>query len=215
MTMSVLRLNIDDLVEDLKPVRRMSPRDALMMVMVATGAVVAAVAAGVGLRPDVQALAPHPMVMIRGGMLLLLGFAALSGVVAAARPGVGQVSHGWRWALGAAALFPLTGAALALGNGEFPVAVLTASSGPYCLCISALSAVVIGGAITLWLRRGAPTGINRAGWLVGLAAGSFATFAYSLHCPSDTVYYVGLWYSLAVAISATIGRLIVPRLIRW
>jgi hypothetical protein len=207
--------DIEALTQDLVPVRRVKPRDALLVVGLATMVAVAVVFARFGLRADVMAGTPHPMVMIRCGTLLLLGFAALSAVIASARPGVGQASHGWRWALAGAALFPVTSAVLSLVNGGFPRAVLVAHSVPYCIGISTVSGLVIGGALALWLRTGAPTALNRAGWLVGLSAGSFGTFAYSLHCPSDTVYYIGLWYTLAVAISAMIGRLVVPRLIRW
>jgi hypothetical protein len=213
--MNMPGFNIETLTQDLAPVRRVQPRDALLMVGFATAVAVAVVFARFGLRADVMAGTPHPMVMIRCGTLLLLGFAALSAVIAAARPGVGQVSHGWRWALAAAALFPATSAALSLMNGEFPHAVLIAHSARYCMTISTVSGLVIGGALTLWLKNGAPTALNRTGWLVGLSAGSFGTFAYSLHCPSDTVYYIGLWYTLAVGACALAGRLIVPRLIRW
>lgn len=206
---------IDRLVDDLKPVRRVRPADALTLVVAAVGIAVAVVYMRFDFRPDVLSGHPHPIVMIRSGMLLLLGFAALSAVIAAARPGVGQVSNGWRWALAAAALFPLTSAALSVINGSFPADVITSKNGPWCLGISTASGLMIGGLMTLWLRRGAPTAPNRTGWLVGLASGSFGTFAYNLHCPSDTVYYIGLWYSLAVGISALLGRLIVPRLIRW
>ncbi len=45
--------------------------------------------------------------------------------------------------------------------------------------------------------------------------GSFGAFAYGLHCPSITVFYVGLWYTGAILLCALVGRLIVPRLIRW
>ena len=73
----------------------------------------------------------------------------------------------------------------------------------------------MGSVLTAWLRRGASTALNRAGWLVGLASGSFGAFAYSLHCPSNSIYYVGIFYSAVVAISAAVGRLIVPAAIRW
>ncbi|MGB5724829.1 MAG: NrsF family protein [Parasphingorhabdus sp.] len=36
-----------------------------------------------------------------------------------------------------------------------------------------------------------------------------------MHCPFNSIFYVGLWYSLAVAICAIAGRLVVPHLIRW
>jgi hypothetical protein len=213
--MSMTGFDIETLASNLTPVRRVQPRDAISLVGLATAIAVAVVAVRFGLRPDLMAGTPHPMVVIRCGTLLLLGFAALTAVIASARPGVGHASHGWRWALAAAALFPATSVVLSLMNGAFPDAVMHAKSGPYCLGISTASGLLIGSLLTLWLRSGAPTTPNRAGWLVGLAAGSFGTFAYNLHCPSDTVYYIGLWYTLAVAISAALGRLIVPPFIRW
>ena len=212
MTMNT---NIDSLVADLTPVTPVRPRGALGLVLGTTALAITWVAFRFGIRPDLLAGAPHPIVMIRGGILLLLGFASLAGVATAARPGVGQASHGWRWALAAAALFPLTSVLLSLVNGGFPADVVHSPDGPWCLKISAVCGLLIGGALTAWLRRGAPTALNRAGWLVGLAAGSFGAFAYGLHCPSTTVYYVGLWYSGAVALCALAGRLIVPPLIRW
>jgi hypothetical protein len=39
--------------------------------------------------------------------------------------------------------------------------------------------------------------------------------AYSLTCPSNSIAYAGLWYSLAVLGTAVICRLAVPRLLRW
>ena len=75
--------------------------------------------------------------------------------------------------------------------------------------------MLIGAALTGWLRRGAPVALARTGWLVGLAAGAFGTFAYSLHCPSLTVEYIGVWYTAAVGLCALIGRLVVPGLVRW
>ena len=207
--------NIEALVEGLEPVRPISARRGIGMTMLPFAGAIAVVGLQYGFRPDILAGAPHPIVMIRGGMMLLLGFAAMVAVVAAARPGVGRSSHGWRWALAAAALFPLTSFVLSVVNGGFPDDVLYSPSGPWCVKISMVSALAIGGMLTLWLRQGAPTALNRTGWLVGLAAGAFGAFAYGLHCPSTTVYYVGLWYTAAVAGCAVLGRLIVPPLIRW
>lgn len=73
----------------------------------------------------------------------------------------------------------------------------------------------MGCALALWLRRGAVIDLARAGWLVGLAAGAFGTLAYCLHCPSASIHYIALWYSLAAALCAVVGRLSVPRLLRW
>ncbi|MFM9853120.1 MAG: NrsF family protein [Sphingomonadaceae bacterium] len=209
------KLSIEDLVADLKPSRQVSPRDAYMGVGLAVGLLISVIAMEFGLRDDVMAGSPEPLVMIRGGTLLLLAFAALASVIASARPGVGQSSNGWMWALAAAALFPVTSIFASIIKGSMPMEELTATSGFACIAFSAAGALLVGGGLTVWLRQGAPTAIERTSWLVGLAAGSFGNFAYSLHCPSDTVHYVGIWYTLVVALCAVGGRLILPKLIRW
>lgn len=206
---------IDDLVADLKPVRPLAPREGIAMVSAAACASSLLVAVLFGLRPDIVALRPDEMVVLRSGVLLLLGFAALFSVTRSARPSIGQRNDGWRWALAAAALFPVASALLAMRGGGFPEQVLTEKTVVWCLVISLSSASLIGGVLVRWLRRGAVLNLERAGWLVGLSAGALGTFAYNLHCPSTTVHFIGVWYSLAVLASAVAGRLVVPRHIRW
>lgn len=64
--------------------------------------------------------------------------------------------------------------------------------------------------LVLSLRRSAPTSPEHAGLLTGIA-GSFAS---SFHCPFNDIYHIGLWHSLAVVVSAAIGPVVVPYLIR-
>jgi hypothetical protein len=208
-------LTLDDLVADLQPVRAVRPAQALALVAGATLCAATAVAYRFGVRPDIMSMTPHPLVLLRAGMLLVLGSACIAAVIAAARPAVGHSQSGWAWALAAGLLFPASALIMMAGGGDMPEGSLAPRIGGYCLAIGGVSALLIGGVLTAWLRRGAPTAVNRAGWLVGLTAGSFGTFAYSLHCPMNTIYFVGLWYTLAVGLSALAGRLIVPRLIRW
>jgi hypothetical protein len=207
--------NIESLVEDLVPVRRVRAEHGLLLVLAAVIAASSWVAMRYGVRADIMAGAPEPMVIIRGGVLMLMGLATSFAVVAAARPAVGQRHNGWMWTLATALLFPLAALVTGVWLGGVPEDSLRPDMGRYCLGISGASALLIGGVLTGWLRKGAPTDIDRAGWLVGLAAGSFGTFAYSLHCPMTNIWYIGLWYTSAVAIAALIGRLIVPRIIRW
>ncbi len=213
--MTMNSVNIDQLVDDLVPVQRLRKRDAGFAVAAMTALAILIVSLRWGLRADILTGAPHPMVLLRAGTLLLLGSASFFAVTSSARPHVGQSSTGWYWATAAAALFPLSSMLSAFMRGTYPAEVLSAPSGPWCLGISSISAIMIGGVLTLWLRRGAPTAPRRSGLLVGLCAGSFGVFAYSLHCPSQSVHYIGLWYTTAVAICVGLGRLIVPRLIRW
>lgn len=185
------------------------------MAVIATSVAITLVWLGFGLRGDILGGDPAGLVLLRGGVLLLLGSAAVAALAAAARPGVGQASHGWRWALGAALLFPLATLVLSVATGSVPLAELASPSGPWCLAIGGGSGLAIGAVLTGWLRRGAPVAVDRTGWLVGLAAGAFGTFAYSLHCPSDTVQYIGIWYTAAIGLCALAGRLFVPQLLRW
>lgn len=206
---------IDALVADLAPVRRVTPRTGVLVVL---GGVLLELAVTVpifGLRPDVAAFQPREIVLLRSGALLLMGMAAAWAVIAASSPGVGTRRDGWRWAVGAGLLFPATSLLLSLGGAGFPGGVLTASSAKWCLGISLSSALVIGALLTAWLRRGAVTEANRVGGLTGLAAGSLGTFVYSLHCPSNSVHYAALWYGLVVVIAVVAGRVFVPRFLRW
>jgi len=101
-------------------------------------------------------------------------------------------------------------------TGDTPVlGRIYPSNGVECLLFTVCGGLMIGAVLTLWLRRGAPTSQERAGLLVGLASGSFAAAAYSLHCPHNDLVYIGLWYTLAVALVALVGRIVVPPLIRW
>lgn len=208
-------VDIDQLVAELEPVRPLRARAGMAVVTVAVLAMIALTAPVFGLRPDVARLAPRDIVLLRSGALLLAGFAAAWAVVRSASPGVGARRDGWRWALAAAALFPLTSLALVLGGTPFPMAVVRASSAPWCLGISLLSAAAIGTALTAWLKRGAVTELRRAGWLTGIASGALGTFVYNLGCPSGSVHYAALWYTLAVGIAALAGRCVVPGVLRW
>lgn len=210
---------IDTLAADLEPVRPLRSRSGLAATLFAVAISATGVFAVFGFRSDILAFAPEPIVVIRAGLLFLLGLATTLATVQAARPSVGRGGNGWPWALGAALVLPLAAILLFgvhLVTGEpFQTGALDFSYGLNCLGISGTSALVIGGVLTSWLRRGAPTDVARAGWLVGLSAGSFGTFAYSLHCPSNSIYYIGLLYSMAVGLCAIAGRLIVSRIVRW
>jgi len=210
---------IDSLVVDLKPVRSIKTSSGITVALVATFVAALGVIAVFGARTDILAGAPDPIVVIRCILLVLLGLATSFAVTAAARPSVGNGSNGWVWALAAAFAMPLAAILLyayhMMTAQPFAKGDMDFSYGPHCLAISAASAVLIGTVQTLWLQRGAPTNPYRSGWLVGLASGSLGTFAYSLHCPSTSIYYIGLFYALAVGLCAIVGRLVVPRLIRW
>lgn len=68
----------------------------------------------------------------------------------------------------------------------------------------------------LWALRGlAPTRLRLAGATAGLFAGALGAFVYAFHCPELAAPFIGTWYVLGMAIPATIGALLGPRLLRW
>ncbi|APG62302.1 hypothetical protein LPB140_05200 [Sphingorhabdus lutea] len=205
---------IDNLVDDLRPVKRLSRRTGFAIISIVVILAMAAIIFGTGMRGDLAAGQPAPMFLLRSGMLILLGGVTAHALLAMASPSVGRHNNGWVIALGAAALFPIVGLVLAVINGP-GVAASMAQYGAECLQLSLISALAISVPMVLHLRKGAPTSPERAGWLTGIAAGGFGGFAYNLHCPFNDITYIGLYYGLAVTISAILGRIIVPRLIRW
>ena len=205
---------IEGLVEELEPVRTLKPKSGLAIVGGITLLAGLIVATALGVRDDLMMGMADAMFFLRSGVLLMLGIATAITAVNMARPGVGKLSRGWIWALITAALFPLT-AAIMSAIAMPPVEALRPTEGLKCLTVSGIAALAIGSGLTLWLRRGAPTSPERAGWLVGLAAGALGAAAYNLHCPFNDIYYIGLWFTIPVLLSAIVGRLLVPRLIRW
>jgi len=205
---------IEGLVDELEPVRSLKPKSGLVIVGGLTLIAGIAVAATLGVRNDLMMGMVDEMFFLRSGVLLMLGIATAITVVNMARPGVGELSRGWIWALITAALFPLTAAIMSAFNMP-PVEAFRPMEGLKCLTVSGIAALAIGSGLTLWLRQGAPTSPERAGWLVGIASGALGAAVYNIHCPFNDIYYVGLWFTIPVLVSAVTGRLVVPHLIRW
>ncbi|MDE2340723.1 MAG: DUF1109 domain-containing protein [Alphaproteobacteria bacterium] len=210
---------IEQLSADLRPVTPIRPFSGVALVLITALLVALCTLVIFGGRADLMAGTPNPIVVIRGSLLVLLGLATSIAAARAARPTHGAGQNGWMWALAAALVMPLVAAMLfcyhLLTATPFKHGDMDFGYYAHCFGISVTGALLIGAGLTLWLRRGAPVNSVRAGWLVGLASGSFGTFAYSLNCPSNSIYYIGLIYSLAVGVCAVTGRLIVPRIIRW
>lgn len=206
--------DISQLVDELEPVRPFSLWQGWLLPVVLTLASIVLVIASSGMRADLLAGTPHPMFLIRAGILMLLGGACGTALLSMASPSVGKHGNGWKIAVAAALIFPLAALVILL-SGQSQSPLLAMESGIRCLGYSLIAGGATAAPMIVWLRRGAPTSAERAGWLTGLAAGGLGAFAYNFHCGYNSIVYIGFWYSLAVAICALLGRLIVPRLIRW
>lgn len=206
---------LDSLARDLRPVRPLRDRSGAIALAGFSLAAMCLVAATLGMREDVAALAPHPMWLFRSATLLLLGGICAATVLALARPGVGRAGRAWQAALAMAAIVPVTAAGFAVADPTAAAQDIWWTSVPWCLAVSLSVATGFGAIFTTYLRRGAPVCPERAATVAGIAAGSLGVLVYSLHCPSDSLVYMGVWYTAAIAIATGAARLIIPPLIRW
>ena len=71
-------------------------------------------------------------------------------------------------------------------------------------------------AATFWaLRKLAPTRLTTAGAIAGLFAGGAGAFVYSFHCTEGAAPFIAIWYTLGIIVTAAVGALLGPRLLRW
>ncbi|GGB68343.1 NrsF family protein [Blastomonas aquatica] len=213
------RFDIDALVDDLVPVRRLRMRDGLAIALATMALCALAIAFSLGVRGDLANGAPNWMFILRSATLLMLGITAAAAALSSATPSVGGARQAfWKWSLGFAAIFPLGAAFVWVSDFraiEGARSALDPAYGMQCLQMSTLCAAFVGTAMTLWMKRGAPVSPTRTGWLVGLASGSLGAAAYSIACSENVVMYIGTWYTLTIAGCAIAGRLIVPQVLRW
>lgn len=206
---------IAELVGDLKPVRPMKFSSGMALALGGLSVTVTLVGLLFGIRPDVLVGDFDPVFVLATGLFFLLGLAATVTAIVMSRPRVGSDHSGWKWAAAMAALLPLAALVSGAGRANFGVTGIEAANGFKCLVAGSGLGLLTFATLVMWLRRGAPTSPERAGLLAGIAAGSFGIFAFSFHCAYNDIVHIGLWHGGVVAVSALLGRIAVPRLIRW
>lgn len=70
-------------------------------------------------------------------------------------------------------------------------------------------------AVTLSMRRFAPTRPVLTGMVLGMTAGGVGATVYGLHCQENAAAFLATWYVLGIAIVGAIGAAIGPRVLRW
>lgn len=205
---------IAELTEDLTPVRAMKARDGMLLAGLAGAVTVLAVWLVAGLWDGIVTGEASAFFVVTNGLLLVLGIAAIAAVVSLASPSVGNRHDGPKWALSMVAILPVAALFTLVGLGEGLGAAVDAYAF-HCLASGTAASALTFVALTYWLKRGAPVSVETAGLFAGIASGAIGSFAYGLSCPIDGVMHLGLWHVFPVAIAGLIGRLVLPRLIRW
>jgi hypothetical protein len=167
-----------------------------------------------GTRPDLhQAVFLFPF-WLKWGYTVSLCAVAGAMTLQLARPGATTMHMGWL-ALPVVALASVAGVELAhsplpqwhqlwLGHSAFHCPVR----------VGALSASIFAG-LCIALRHSAPTRLRLTGAVAGIAAGACAAALYALACDEVAASFVLAWYSLGIVLSAAIGALTGPSLLRW
>ena len=205
---------IAELTEDLAPVRVMKARDGMFLTGLAGVITVLAVWLAADLWDGMISGEASAFFFVTNGLLLVLGLAAIAAVVALASPSVGNRQDAPTWALGMVAILPITALITTFASGA-GVGGLTDPYSLHCLACGTAASALTFVALTYWLKRGAPVSAETAGLFAGVASGAIGSFAYGLSCPIDGVAHLGLWHVFPVVIAGVIGRVILPRLIRW
>jgi hypothetical protein len=181
-----------------------------LLAVLSLAAAAGAIGLTVGFRPDLAAAAQSLPVL--GKMLLGAGVAgfALASFLASLKPGsVARLSPALvALPLVVAGAFALVALAAA-SPAEWPRLVL-GRNWLACLVLVPAYALLPLAALTLAAREGMPVNPARTGLLAGIAAGGLSTVAYALHCPDDAAPFIAIWYGLAIAVSAGLGRLALP-----
>lgn len=205
---------IDDLTEDLQPIRPVRASHGALWVAGAALLTIALVALLLGVWEGVTSATASPFFFITNGLLAALGGAAAWTVVRMANPQVGNSAGPTLWSILILAIIPASAIitqAVHGGLGE----VMTDEHGFDCALQGTGFGIITAAVLTFWLRRGAPVSLPAAGTLTGFAAGAIGTFAYGLACPIDTLPHLAIWHCLPVGFCALLGRFAVPGLIRW
>ncbi|MGB7418585.1 MAG: DUF1109 domain-containing protein [Erythrobacter sp.] len=205
---------IKDLAADLKPVRAFRARDGLLLTGAAVVISLLIVALIHGFWHGAIEGTASPFFYLGNGLLTIFGFACAASVVRMASPSVGNNYSGAYWMLAMLGVLPVV-ALTGIGTGDHAHDIFKDPYGLECALHGSAVALVTAVAFTGWLRRGAPVDANRAGLLTGLASGALGGAAYGLSCPLDTLGHVAIWHVLPVAIAGFLGRMVLPRLLRW
>lgn len=206
---------IAGLVDDLVPITPLRQRRGMSWAIAAMAAGAIGLIVQVGLRADFARGEPNGMGILTAGLFLVLALASSWVAVDMARPQVGSRREGWIWNALMAALLPASALALMAVNRLNGADSGLHMDGTTCMKYGLLWGLLTAGALVLHLRRGAPAQPERAGLLVGVAAGSAGIFAASLYCPHNELVHIGIWHGLTVVLAGVVGRLAIPRLIRW
>ncbi|MCL6741434.1 DUF1109 domain-containing protein [Sphingomonas sp. RB56-2] len=206
---------VQSLVSGLRPVPRAAV--ALRLALGATaGAAISVVLliSIVGMRPDLGVVVNSVRFWSKASYMIVTAGISLLVAARLARPGS---STNILWLLPIPLLIYLPAATFELVRTTPADRMALVLGHGWQLCtwlVLALSIPIYAG---LWwaFQSFAPTRMEATGAVTGLCASAIAGVIYCLHCPTDTAVFALVWYTLAFAVAAIVGRRFGPRLLHW
>ena len=204
---------IDRLAADLRPVRPQRPAAGGGLLLLGILATLLLVHLVFGLRVGTGLGSAQGGPWLGEALLAALGLACAWAVIRMASPQYAARTAA-PWVL-VAVLVPLAALVLALLPGS-PVQAPDGAWGHWrCGWWGGVSGLLVAAVLVYWLRRGAPVLPGRAGLYVGLAAGAIGSAIFGLVCPSHDFHHWATWHFAPVLACAALGRLLLPRFLRW
>lgn len=208
---------INELVKDLRPVRKTALHRLLALALLPGLALSAAfILLGHGFRPDLSSALWQSAFWAKSAYPLLLSVVGLAALIKVARPGGRPLGA----ALPALVIYVLL---IALGILQLKTSTSPAEQHrlimgiSYWFCpmiILAAGAPLM--AATFWfLRRTAPTDARLAGFIAGMTAGSIGAWVYSWGCIENGLTFVALWYTLGILLCGLVGTFLGRHVLRW
>ncbi|MBX5010548.1 NrsF family protein [Rhizobium lentis] len=207
---------IERLVSDLKPVPRHALRRRLALgILPALGLSLLLMLAIVGLRVDMPDVLTQPVFWMKSAYNTLIAVAAFAAVFRLSRPDGSEGRLFGILGLIFAAMAAVAAVQLMMGPIEAYRVLILGSSALHCpLFIIGFAIPVYAGAV--WaLRRAAPVDLRLTGFVTGIAAGGAGAWVYSWFCTENGMPFVLIWYTLGILLTAAVGAVSGPRLLRW
>ena len=206
---------VQALVSDLRPVPRAAVALRLSAGVVA-GSIVSAILLllTIGARHDITSMVSSGSFLLKAGYMVATAGIALVAAARLARP---DSSPNILWLLPLPLLLFLPVAALELARTDSADWLPLVLGVGWQLCTWLVLLLSIPIYVGLWwaFRSFAPTRMEAAGAVTGLSATAMSAVVYMLHCPTDSAVFAFVWYTLAFAIAAVVGRFTGRQLLRW
>jgi len=213
----------DDLIaaltQDVTPVEPVRPNQGLALIAFATVAAGIACVVIFGFWTGMINGQASPYFWISNLLLAIVGASSAAALVSTVNPRVGAQNSAPAWSTAMLAVLPVAAfiALMSVEAGHDHGMSLSDPGLRYWECaaygLGASSLIAV--ASILFLRRGAPVSLDRAGWLIGLTSGALGALAYNLTCPLDSLLHTGVWHVAPVFVAGVFWRYAAPPLIRW